>query len=115
MPGRTARTRPPPPARRRTRRPAHCGRAAAERSKTAAAASKESAPRCARSTSSWLPAFARAQLEQRVDADGGHRQHSDLAERIETAEVHQDDVDDVAAVRQRLALLGKILRDGRVG
>jgi len=42
-------------------------------------------------------------------------QHRDLAERVERAEVHEDDVDDIAAVPQRRAELREVLAEPRRG
>ena len=55
------------------------------------------------------------QPEQRAHADRGCREDRDLAHRVERAEVHQDDVDDIAPVAQCQPELGEILAQPRCG
>ena len=45
--------------------------------------------------------------EQSQNADAGRHHHRDFAQRVEPSEVDQDDVDDVATVRERNAIVGK--------
>jgi len=44
-------------------------------------------------------------VQQRVDANTGNRQHGNLTQRIETAEVHQDNVHHVLAAAARHAVV----------
>ena len=49
--------------------------------------------------------------QQRIDSDCDDAENRDLAERVECAEVHQDDVDDVGAAALRISVLDKETRD----
>ena len=49
--------------------------------------------------------------QQRIDGERDDAEHRDLAERVEAAEVHQDDVHDVGAAALRVGVLDKEARD----
>jgi hypothetical protein len=51
-------------------------------------------------------------VEQGMRGQGNHRQHGDFSERIETAKIDQDDIDDVGAAAAGNCLLQIESRDG---
>ena len=58
---------------------------------------------------------ARGTIEQREDAEARNPQHDDLAQRIESAEIDEDDIDDIGAAPARLGIGEVKGRNARAG